>query len=52
MEVGMGGQGVDEYRRTQSHAVCMWPTGIDLPGPEAKGRLLDSVGILNMLFLN
>ena len=41
---------IQDCRRTQSHIVYMWPTGTDLPSPGANGRLLDSVGILNMTF--
>lgn len=50
MEVGMGRQGVDDYRRTQSRIVFVWPTGTDLSGPGTKGTLLDSAGILDVPF--
>lgn len=30
--------------------VCVWSTGTGLPGPEGKGRLLHSVGILDRPF--
>lgn len=60
MEVGTVRKGIDKYLQcrqylqdypsTQIHTVYKWSKGSDLQDPEAKEKILDSVGILDRPF--